>query len=928
MPRGVYERKPRPHTSDASPKETGPDLPVSSGGGILKVHIWPHFEGEDKGDGGVRRVVEAQKRYLPQFGIQIVNTPEEADVIACHMEMPKPWYNLYPDKPVVAHCHGLYWDDFQWDNWAIAANEKVMNLLRTADAITAPSDWVANAISRATSRPAITVHHGVDSAEWDAADDNLGYVLWNKTRPDPVCDPEPFNQVSKLLPEVQFVSTFGEDAPNVTVTGKVPYEQAKKIVQRAGVYLATSKETFGIGTLEAMAAGVPIVGFAWGGQVDIVRDKIDGFLVRPGDIHSLSLAIQGAILDRVPLGENAKQRAAEFTWEKAAKQYADIYKATYAKATEPRPRTSIIVTNYNLDEYLDECLTSVADQTDKNWECIIVDDASSRPAGRAIALNWASSDSRFKLVQNEKNLYLAEARNVGIRVATGRYILPLDADDKLEPSTVATLADALDGDRNTHVAYGGVRFVNEDGKTPTVYEGYPPGSSSWPYQFSYENQMRQRNLLPYCSMFRREVWLDTGGYRPRCRTAEDADFWSRVSSYGFRPNMVTSEPTLIYRNRADSMSRKQEPVDWIKWFPWARDLKLAPAGAVTQVQQPVPSFDRPIISVIIPCGPDHRILVKDAVDSVDAQSFRDWECIVVNDSGARLPELPSWVRIIDTEGKIGVAAARNLGVRMSKSPLFLPLDADDFLQPNALQWLFDAYRESRDIIYSDFWEDPKDPGVFSVYRLPDYDAHNLIKGTIHCVTALTPKSAWERVGGYDEQIPAWEDWDFQLKCADAGICSRRIAAPLWVYRKHTGVRRNANVQDFETSKNGILSKWSLLWSGGKELMACSSCAARATVRPGSGGQPMTQAQVVARMAPNGEALLVEYTGDRRGNMPYKGKGGNFYIFAAGEPPRYVLAVDLHLFEGRDDFRILPKEIVPALSETAVAPVLTAPGRPA
>lgn len=934
MPRGVYERKPRPRTPDASLEETGPDLPVSREGGILKVHIWPSFGGEDKGDGGVRRVVEAQLRYLPQFGIQVVDTPEEADLLACHMEMPPPWYNLYPHKPIVAHCHGLYWDDFTWDNWAIAANAKVMNLLRVADAITSPSDWVSNAIQRATSRPAHTVHHGVDCAEWEHSDDNLHYVLWNKTRPDPVCDPKPLNDVAVALPDVEFVSTFGNDAPNVSLTGKVSYEQAKKIVQHAGVYLATSKETFGIGTLEAMAAGVPVVGFAWGGQVDIVRDRIDGFLVRPGDINALAAAIKGAFLDREPLSANAKERAAEFTWEKAAASYAKIYKDTATKFKDARsnPRTSVIVTNYNLDKYLDFALTSVANQTDPDWECIIVDDASTNPVGRAIALNWAASDPRFKLVQNEKNLYLAEARNVGIRVARGRYILPLDADDMLAPDAIRSLADALDTDRTTFVAYGRVQFVEEDGETLTAYEGLAPGTSSWPFQFSFEQQIRQRNMLPYCSMFRREAWLYTGGYRPRCRTAEDADFWTRLSSYGFRPRMVTEAVTLIYRNREDSMSRTQEPVDWVKWFPWAKENKLMPAGASTQTQMPVPAHDNIAISVVIPCGPNHRMLVKDAVDSVDAQFYRDWECIVVFDGPGPQPELPSWVKVYWTTDHMGaprgVAAARNFGIERSKAPLYVPLDADDYLQPNALGWLLDAYRETRDIIYSDFWEDPKEPGNFSVYRLPDYDAANLTKGTIHCVTSLVPKTAWQRVGGYDENLPAWEDWDFQIKCADLGICSRRIVAPLWVYRKHTGLRREDNVRNFEQSKNGILSKWSELWSGGKQLMACSSCAARASIRPNSSPMMSPNQAAMRLTSPNGEAMMVQYIGDKRGNVSYRGKGGNFYVFAAGDPPRYVLSVDLHLFMGRtDEFVIMEKDVRPAASETATAPTLVAAGRP-
>jgi glycosyltransferase involved in cell wall biosynthesis len=904
-----------------------PDLLMPrEGGGRIKVHIYPSFGGKDEGDGGVRRVVEAQVRHLPAAGIDIVSDPDEADVIACHIMIPPSYLVRYPDKPIVAHCHGLYWDEFEWPNWAIEANSEVMQLLRVSDAITAPSDWVANSIMRATSRPVEVVHHGIDLEDWEAQE-SLGYVLWNKTRPDPVCDPEPMNEVAKLLPRVEFISTFGEDAPNVTLTGRVPYEEAKKLVQKASIYLCTAKETFGIGTLEALAAGVPVVGFKWGGQVDIIRHAYDGFLVNPGDIALLSQAIQGALLDRELMSAHARERAAQFSWEKAAAKYAEIYKAVVEKRLSEgsRPRTSIIVTNYNLHQYLPQCLSSVLAQTDQDFECLILDDASPDPKGRQIARTFANEDPRFRLIENEKNSYLAEARNIAVRQAKGRYILPLDADDMLAPNAIELLTGSLDKDRSIHVAYGKVMFVNEDGKTPTVYEGHEktPGFSSWPMPFSFEQQIRQRNLLPYCSMFRREAWQYTGGYRPRCRTAEDADFWTRLSSYGFRPKMVTDSTTLIYRNREGSMSRVQGSVDWIKWFPWSKDTKLTPAGAATATQLPVPSLDPTLVSVIIPVGPGHEILLKDAIDSIDAQSFRNWECIVVNDTGKPLDELPSWVRIIDL-GPMpsGVAAARNAGIRAAKAPLFLPLDADDYLQPNGLYWMVEAYIDTRDVIYSDWWEDPDEPGKFKVYEARDYDPDGLKRGTIHCVTALTPKSAWEKVGGYDEQLPAWEDWDFQLRIADAGICSRRLAAPLWTYRKHTGQRREANVRDFEQSKNGILSRWSDLWEGRKQLAACNSCSSRATIRP---QQPKQSPQQQAARF-NDDVVLVQYIGDKRGNMMFKGKSGAFYMFSEGEQPKYVLLGDASVFAGRADFRVLEKPNTPAIENTR-SPILVAEGNP-
>lgn len=902
----------------------------------LKVHIHPKFGKEDKGDGGIRRVVEAQYKHLPKFGIELVDTAEEADVIAYHATVPSTYVKLYPHKAFVSMVHGLYWSEYKWDQWALKANEDVIEGIRVADVVVSCSEWVANAVRRHTSRPSEVIYHGVDLEDWNPHVKKDDFVLWNKTRPDPVCDPEPFNELAKLMPETAFISTFGAEGPNIAITGKLPFEDAKRFIERAGAYLCTTRETFGIGTLEAMACGVPVVGFDWGGQKEFIDHAIDGWLAAPGDFHGLAEGIRWAFANRDEIGLAAIRKSGSFTWERACERYAQIFMdAAAAKQQSSAPRTSIIITNYDLEKYLSPCVESVVSQTDQDWECIIVDDASPNPLGRQWAQQLAEHDSRFRLVANEKNLYLAEARNVGIRLAHGRYILPLDADDMLAPDAVALLADALDADRSIHVAYGNVLFVDEDGRTLTNYgPQFKPGHSSWPYPFSYEQEAMQRNLLPYCSMYRKEAWQWTGGYRRRCRTAEDADMWLRFSSYGFRPKMVTDADTLIYRNRNGSMSRTQGEVDWAKWFPWTKVNDLAPAGAVTKTQLPVSSLDPILISVVIPVGPGHEKMVTDAIDSVDAQSFRNWECVVVNDTGVPLvTELPSWVRVLETAGRVGTAAARNQGIAASRGKWFLPLDADDYLEPDALQFMWQAAKGTEEVIYSDFWQSDMTGTKVSLHKTDDYDpelitgkkrdAHGVtIEGMIHSVTALTLKSLWKKVGGYDESLPAWEDWDFQLSLANIGVCERRIAMPLFFYRKHTGFRREENYNAIEDSKAAIKRKWGFLWEGGKKLMSCGSCSRNKSIAPQ--GSRFGGAMTMQIKSQNDEAVLIRYIGEKQGGTPFRGaQSRTTYWFAAGEE-KYVHQLDLDMFLARGDFvRVEIKHEDISIGE---APILTATGQ--
>ena len=93
------------------------------------------------------------------------------------------------------------------------------------------------------------------------------------------------------------------------------------------------------------------------------------------------------------------------------------------------PLISVVVPCYNQAQYLDECLQSVLNQTYQDWECIIVNDGSPDHT-EEIAKKWVEKDARFRYLFKE-NGGLSSARNAGIEIAKGEWILPLDADDKI-----------------------------------------------------------------------------------------------------------------------------------------------------------------------------------------------------------------------------------------------------------------------------------------------------------------------------------------------------------------------------------------------------------------------------------------------------------------------------------------------------------------
>lgn len=564
---------------------------------MRKIFISPQYSGEDHGEGGIRRVVEAQNKYLPSVGYEVVTSEAEADIIAVHGGMV-----VDSNKPTVNHCHGMYWSDYIWPKFAADINQRVVRSIRRADLATAPSRWVADVIKRAMWIDPLIAYSGVDLEDFNMIP-HSGYVLWNKTRVDPICDPETLNRLAKAAPDVQFVSTFGGEAANVTLTGKVPYGDAKKLVQESMVYLCSARETFGIGTLEAMASGVPVLAWDFAGQREIITHKVDGYLAR--DFEDLLVGLRYCIENRGKMRLEARQKVVQqFQWKDRIKDYA----AAYDLVKGEDRKVSVVIPCYNLGRYLAQAVNSCSEAD----EVIIVDDASTDDS---LEIAQSLVSEKVKLVKNGLNQYLAKTLNIGIGAASHDYIVPLDADNWLEPGAIETWRKALDQDRDIDIAYGSLRSFNEDGSLDTKFA--PDGISKWPpNEFVYDQQMRfPFSGVPSTSMYRRKAWKTARGYRSRYRTGEDADFWCRLSTLGYIPKKVTEAVTLNYRQRVDSMSRIEVKEDWTKWYS---EIKATAVGKPVNIV-----MGEPLVSVVIYGKGDD----VDTIDSIWSQSLRLWEIV-------------------------------------------------------------------------------------------------------------------------------------------------------------------------------------------------------------------------------------------------------------------------------------------------------------
>ncbi len=922
----------------------------------MRVFINPIYTKPDQADGGIRRVSDAMVKHLPSFGWDVTSTPDDADLIVNHgaglIER--------PGVPMISHNHGLMWSSYSFGVWGDDINAHVIECMARANAVTAPSKWVAHAITRGMLITPEVVYHGVDAEEWAHDQKSLGYVLWNKARADQVSDPRDMQDVAALLPDVPFLSTFGRQSHNVGLLGAMPYEQMRSIVQQAGVYLATARETFGIGTLEAMAAGVPVAGWRFGGQEEIIIEGETGYLAEYGDYDGLAGAIRKCLTERERLSANALADVqARWGWKDKIAQYAKLYTRVHSAYHQPRPKVSVVVTTHNLARYLPDALNSVGAQTMTDYECVVVDDWSTDDPQALVP-----KDARFRYLRTPSNLKLSGARNYGWQHAKGKYILFLDADDMLTPNALDLLSTALDQHTMVHVAFGHLDTVND--------EGQDRKRNPWPSDhFDWHAQIAHLNQLSYAALIRREVLERSGGYRARDWRAEDASLWTRLSSFGVRIAKVTDESTLLYRLRSDSKSRGEDSDgDWTAWVPWRlagdpregmqaiRDGRqpnpqIVPFGAQGTPPPPLRAWpvhhhQHPIVSVIIPVGPGHEQTVIDALDSVQAQTMPFWEVIVANDTRSLDVSTHPWARVVSTlKRESGAGAARNVGLEAARAPLVLFLDADDVIVPRALETLLRGFVDSGGkYVYSDWLtleDEARIDGAMEVRTVEEYDQHAMLRGLRHAVTALIPTQWVRDVGGFDSALKCFEDWDLFCKLAIVGACGTRVAHPLLIYRRNTGMRtraalrpRTADEQSTpaytplgEATASALYDRYTAYLKKDEGIMACGTCGGSTVVDAQSALDAMMGfstggALTMAPIPASGEVRM-EFIGGSWGEQTYVGKVSG-RVYRAGRDPvsRFhdVDVRDVEYLANMELFRVVPPELLAQAAMAEDVPMAT------
>lgn len=205
------------------------------------------------------------------------------------------------------------------------------------------------------------------------------------------------------------------------------------------------------------------------------------------------------------------------------------------KATAPM--VSVVIAVYNMEDYLEETLTSVFASDCTDMEVVIVDDGST-DGSLGLARRLADEHPGRMQVIAQPNAGVCAARNRAVAAARGKYIFPVDADDRIGPTFVRHAVECLERDPELKVVWCHAEF-------------FGARTGAWRLPDFSLRLLARKNMIPASAVYRRSDWERVGGYCKEIIAREDWEFWISVLKDGGRVERLP-EVGLYYRIRPGS----------------------------------------------------------------------------------------------------------------------------------------------------------------------------------------------------------------------------------------------------------------------------------------------------------------------------------------------------------------------------------------
>jgi len=228
------------------------------------------------------------------------------------------------------------------------------------------------------------------------------------------------------------------------------------------------------------------------------------------------------------------------------------------------PHVSIVVTNSNGKRYLKKCLKSILEQDYSNFEIILVDDASVDGSVQFVK-NMFGNDSRVKIICNSKRFGPGQGRNIGVKVAKGKYIIFLDNDTEVTPHWINELINTMEKDST--IGIGQSTLLKMDAPDTIQHAGMSMiDFCGWTWKL-HRNEIYENFVERYkepitifgaataAMIVRHDILYEIGLFDPRFFIYfEDTDLSWRMWLRGYK--VVSVPQSVVYHREAGSIKKE------------------------------------------------------------------------------------------------------------------------------------------------------------------------------------------------------------------------------------------------------------------------------------------------------------------------------------------------------------------------------------
>ncbi len=223
------------------------------------------------------------------------------------------------------------------------------------------------------------------------------------------------------------------------------------------------------------------------------------------------------------------------------------------------PLVSIIVGSYNHSEFVRECLDSIKNQTYKNWELIVADDASNDNSVETIK-NWLKENNiSAKTNFHNENKGFATTLNECIEMTEGKYVNIIAADDYFHPQFLNKCVNSLENKEDHFgVVFSNCFIIKEDKSLINYHDNY----DFYPNHVQFRKNLKITNPIPALStLIKRKVLIETGLY-DKSILIEDYDRWLRINEnyfFDFLPEKLS-----YHRKHGENISEIKKRIVFIE----------------------------------------------------------------------------------------------------------------------------------------------------------------------------------------------------------------------------------------------------------------------------------------------------------------------------------------------------------------------------